>query len=69
MYTSKDTQVKWSGGTATFFAYPNRTPIQFLQEFVRFHFQDLGRQYIILAGIVTTDCWSVFARSRLVLMV
>ena len=31
---------------------PSRTPIHFLQEFVRFHFQDLGRQCIILAGIL-----------------
>ena len=32
--------------------YPSRTPIHFLQESVRFHFQDLGRQCIILAGIL-----------------
>ena len=32
--------------------YPSRTSIHFLQESVRFHFQDLGRQCIILAGIL-----------------
>ena len=30
----------------------SRTPTHFLQESVRFHFQDLGRQYIFLAGIL-----------------
>ena len=30
---------------------PSRTSIHFLQESVRFHLQDLGRQCIILAGI------------------
>ena len=32
--------------------YLSRTSIHFLQESVRFHFQDLGRQCIILAGIL-----------------
>ena len=32
--------------------YPSQTSIHFLQESVRFHFQDLGRQCIILAGIL-----------------
>ena len=32
--------------------YPSRTFIPFLQEFVRFHFQDLGRLCIILASIL-----------------
>ena len=31
---------------------PNRSSIHFLQESVRYHFQDFGRQLIILAGIV-----------------
>ena len=31
---------------------PSRTSIHFLQESVRIHFQDLGRQCIILAGIL-----------------
>ena len=31
---------------------PSRTPIHFLQESVRFHFQDFGRQCIILADIL-----------------
>ena len=35
-----------------FAAFRSRTFIHFLQESVRFHFQDLGRQCIILAGIL-----------------
>ena len=33
-------------------AIPSRTPIHFLQESVRFHFQDHEGQCIILAGIL-----------------
>ena len=33
-------------------ANPSRTSIHFLQESVRFHFQDLGRPCIIIAGIL-----------------
>ena len=32
--------------------WPRRTSVHFLQDSVRFHFQDLGRQCIILAGIL-----------------
>ena len=43
--------------------FPSRTSIHFLQESVRFHSQDLGRQCIILAGILEDlgrKCLDVF---------
>ena len=37
---------------------PSRISRHFLQESVRFHIQDIGRQSIILAGILEENVWS-----------